>query len=58
MLVDSYDWKLVNDQQNTAFKWLPISRPASDVQVIFTPISQNEDLYSSDDSTEEAETML
>lgn len=36
-LLQSYEWELVPNQDLT-YKWLPVSRPKNDVQVVFTKI--------------------
>lgn len=36
-LLQSFEWKLVPEQDLT-YKWLPVSRPKNDVQVVFTKI--------------------
>lgn len=37
-LLQSYEWELVPGQDLT-YKWLPVSRPKNDVQVVFTKIA-------------------
>lgn len=36
-LLQSYEWELVPGQDLT-YKWLPVSRPKNDIQVVFTKI--------------------